>query len=113
MQGREMEAGGPLVGGGRAGLGVTVKNKGEAAGGKLAVKLTVEDGLPAVETIEGLKTGESKAVRFQPTFFLKQEDPNDGKTLAKAEPRRVTGRWPTRPWRDDPRSRPGGRPDVG
>lgn len=85
----KIQAEGPLVSGLRAAFDVAVKNQGSASVGKLAVKLTVEDGLPTVETIEGLKASEAKTVRFQPTFFLK-EDPKDGKTLTKTEPRRVS-----------------------
>lgn len=86
----KIQAEGPLVSGVRAALDVTVKNQGSASVGKLAATLTVEDGLPAVEVIEGLKAGESKTVRFQPTFFLQPEDAKGAKALAKSEPRRVS-----------------------
>lgn len=85
----QIQAEGPLASGVRAALDVTVKNRGTAPAGKLTIKLTVEDGLPTLETINGLKPGDSSTVRFHPTFFIEGATASDEKSSAKSEPRRV------------------------
>jgi hypothetical protein len=66
----EVRADGPVVTGVSAGLDVTVKNQGMADAADVRVKLSVANGLPAVERIERLKAGDSTTVRFPVMFNL-------------------------------------------
>jgi hypothetical protein len=64
----KVEAEGPLVSDVRAALDVTVLNQSSAVAGNVGVRLHVENGLPAVETIKQLAPGEAATVRFYSTF---------------------------------------------
>src|SRR5262249_55036893 len=72
-----IQADGPIVSGVRSALDVTVMNQGSSAVRNVGVKLIVEDGLPAQESIERLSPGELAAVRFYSTFTCDQDSTAD------------------------------------
>jgi len=64
----QIQADGAIVSDVRAALDVAVINQGSAPARNIDVKLFVDDGLPASETIQRLESDESSIVRFHPPF---------------------------------------------
>jgi hypothetical protein len=85
----KVQSGGAILSDVRTAFDVTVTNRGTTNAGKIEVKLFVDNGLPAAETIERLAAGESTVVRFYPIFSCEPPQAGRGRNAPRTAPQRV------------------------